>query len=178
MPGKHCQPKLAGTNRLDERTACTMVYSAKAQGQDETAMRLFGVSKEEVRASREDEDIVQFVLRGALREADFAGDFAVNLYDRRQAEMLRRYLLANDIADEVVVECVDVGIGGIVKPAPGRRKGALTPQQEAERRERAREMDSARKRRRRAADRTAKAAEGTLRGRGRPKKPDGAEASP
>ena len=119
LPGTRCQPKLAGTNTLSQRTTCTMIYSAKAQEQDETAMRLFGISKEEVRASREDEDIKQFVLRGAPRDVDFAGDFFVNLYDRRQAEMLRDYLLANGIADEVMVEWVDVGIGGIVKPAPG-----------------------------------------------------------
>jgi hypothetical protein len=155
-----------------------MIYSAKAQEQDETAMRLFGISKEEVRASREDEDIKQFVLRGALREADFAGDFSVNLYDRRQAEMLRHYLLANGVADEVVVEWVDVGIGGIVKPAPGRRKETLTPQQEAERRERAKAMDRARKQRKRSAERAEKNATGTLRGRGRPKEDSGAEASP
>ena len=178
MPGKHCQPKLAGTNRLDERTACTMVYSAKAQGQDETAMRLFGVTKEEVRASREDEDIKQFVMRGALRRAEFEGDYHVNVYDRRQAGMLRDYLLANGIADEAVVEYVEVGIGGIAKPAPGRQKAALTPQQEAERRQRAREADRARKRREREKERAAKAASGTLRGRGRPKREEGVEASP
>jgi hypothetical protein len=177
VPGTGCQPKLAGTNTLSERTTCTMIYSAKAQEQDETAMRLFGISKE-VRASREDEDIKQFVMRGAPREADFAGDFSVNLYDRRQAEMLRSYLLTSDIADEVVVECVDVGIGGIVKPTPGRRKDALTPQQEAERRERARELDRARKQRKRSAERAEKKAAGTLRGRGRPKKDSGTEASP
>jgi hypothetical protein len=177
VPGTRCRPKLAGTNTLSGRTACTMIYSAKAQEQDETAMRLFGISKEEVRASREDEDIKQFVLRGALREADFAGDFFVNLYDMRQAEMLRSYLLANGIADEVVVECVDMGIGGIVKPAPGRRKEVLTPEQEAARRERARELDRARKRRKRSAERAEKAA-GILRGRGRPRRDSGAEASP
>jgi hypothetical protein len=155
-----------------------MVYSAKAQGQDETAMRLFGVTKEEVRASREDEDIKQFVMRGALRRAEFEGEYHVNLYDRRQAEMLRDYLLANGIADEAMVEYVDVGIGEVVKPAPGRQKVAVTPQQEAERRQRAKEADRARKQRKRAADRAAKAVDGTLRGRGRPRKPDGAEASP
>jgi hypothetical protein len=178
MPGRHCQPKLAGTNRLDERTACTLVYSAKAQAQDETAMRLFGVTKEEVRASREDEDIKQFVMRGALRRAEFAGEYHVNLYDRRQAEMLREYLLANGVADEAVVEYVEVGIGGIVKPAPGRQKIVVTPQQEAERRQRAKEADRARKRREREEERAAKAADGTLRGRGRPRKEDGAEARP
>jgi hypothetical protein len=178
MPGRHCQPKLAGTNRLDERTPCTMVYSAKAQAQDDTAMRLFGVTKEEVRASREDEDIEQFVMRGALRRAEFEGDYHVNLYNRRQAEMLRDYLLANGIADDAVVEYVDVGIGAVVKPTPGRQKAVITPQQEAERRQRAKEADCARKRRERAADRAVKLAEGNYRGRGRPRKVEGEEMRP
>ena len=141
-------------------------------------MRLFGVTKEEVRASREDEDIKQFVMRGALRRAEFAGECHVNLYDRRQAEMLRDYLLANGIADEAVVEYVEVGIGGIAKPAPGRQKIVVTPQQEAERRRRAKEADRARKRREREKERAAKAADGRLRGRGRPRKEDGAAARP
>ena len=83
-----------------------------------------------------------------------------------------------DIADEVAIACVEVGIGGVVKPQPGRRKAILTPQQQAERRERAREMDRTRKQRQRTAERAVKAAEGTLRGRGRPKRGDGMEVRP
>ncbi len=92
--------------------------------------------------------------------------------------MPRDYLLANGVADEAVVEYVDVGIGAVVKPAPWRQEVVLTPQREAERRERAKKADHARKRHERAVERSAKAAEGTLRSWGRPKKSDGTEASP
>ncbi len=143
---------------------------------------MFGLAREEVERARECEDIWQFVMRGAVRQSEFGGLYTVHLYDVQQAEVLAAMLREEGITDDVAVEPVAAaGILDVERPKPGPKEGAKAEasgksfdEQKAERRE----ADRERKRRQRGRERAEKAAAGTLRGRGRPKKTEGVEADP
>jgi hypothetical protein len=62
---------------------------------------VFGLSKQDIERAREQEDIWQFVMRGAVRNADFAGVYTVYLYDVWQADTLADMLRDAGITDRV-----------------------------------------------------------------------------
>ncbi|GAA0576888.1 hypothetical protein GCM10009416_14340 [Craurococcus roseus] len=182
VPGEQVRPKVAGSNLYRRQTSCALIYSSKARPEDAILLDVFGLTREEVERAREREDIWQFAMRGAVREAGFDGLYTVYVYDLWQAEALAAMLREAGVADEVSVEPVaEAGILDVQRPKPGPKPGAKAAasgrsfeQREAERRE----GDRLRKQRQREKERVEKAAAGTLRGRGRPRKPDGGEASP
>ena len=128
----------------------------------------------------EREDIWQFAMRGAIREAEFDGTYEVYLYDRWQAEALAAMLREEGVADDIVVEAVEAaGILDVQRPRPGpkaRVKVAASGQTFAEHEAERSEGDRLRKRRQRAKERAEKAAARILRRRGRPRATDGAAA--
>ncbi len=182
LHGEQVRPKVAGSNLYRRHTSCALIYSSKARPEDTVLLDVFGLAREEVERAREREDIWQFVMRGAVREARFGGTYIVHLYDVWQAEVLATMLREGGIADDVAVGPVAAaGILDVERPKPGPKEGAKAEksgksfdEQQAERRE----GDRRRKRQQRERERAEKAAAGTLRGRGRPKKSDGSEASP
>lgn len=89
------KPKLAGQNRYDDRTSCALIYSSKPLPGDAILKDLFALSDADILAAREDEDIHQFVMRGALRDPTFSGHYSVYLYSKRQAETLAMTLTSN-----------------------------------------------------------------------------------
>ena len=182
LPGEQVRPKVAGSNAYRHHRSCALVYSSKARPEDAILLDVFGLTREEVERAREREDIWQFAMRGAIREAEFDGTYEVYLYDRWQAEALAAMLREEGVADDVVVEAVEeAGILDVQRPRPGPKAGAKAAasgktfeEREAERRE----GDRLRKQRQRAKQREEKAAAGTLRARGRPRSAGGAEARP
>jgi hypothetical protein len=182
LPGEQVRPKVAGSNAYRHHTSCALVYSSKARPEDAILLDVFGLTREEVERAREREDIWQFAMRGAIREAEFDGTYEVYLYDRWQAEALAAMLREEGVADDIVVEAVEAaGILDVQRPRPGPKAGAKTAasgktfeEREAERRA----GDRLRKQRQRAKQREEKAAAGTLRARGRPRSASGAEARP
>jgi hypothetical protein len=72
-----------------------------------------------VRRSREDEDIIQLVGRGALRDRSFSGTYEVHLYSKDQAERLGEYIKSSGITDDVTIVPVDAaGVMEVKRPEP------------------------------------------------------------
>jgi hypothetical protein len=182
LPGEQVRPKVAGSNLYRHHTSCALIYSSKARPEDAVLLDVFGLTREEVERAREREDVWQFCLRGAIREAEFDGTYTVFLYDRWQAEALAAMLREEGVADDVAVAPVEEArILDVQRPRPGPKPGVKAAasgktfeQRETERRE----GDRLRKRRQRAKERAEKAAAGALRGRGRPRSAGSAEARP
>lgn len=122
------KPKLAGLNRLRHATSCAFLYSAKKVPQDKPLTDVFGVSEAEFTRAREDEDIYQFVCRGAIRDPDFSGDYSIYLYSRGQAERLQQRLHSAGYAHVAVSGLPEAGIMSVTREAPRRTK-VLTQQQ-------------------------------------------------
>ena len=168
------RPKQAGTNGLIHHTSCAFIYSNKAQTADDPIRVALGFTADEIQQARETEDLIQFAMRGAVRNPAFTGTYTVYLYARPQADALGDYLRANGVTDDVRIEGIEeAGILDAQRPAlRNGKKGA--PEAEggsfAEREQALRAADAERKRRRRAEERAAQEANGTLRKRGRPRK--------
>lgn len=168
------RPKQAGTNSLIRHTSCSFIYSNKSQTADDPIRLALGFTPDQIKRARETEDVIQFAMRGAIRDPTFTGTYTVYLYDRVQADALVYYLQANGVADDVRIAGVEeAGILDAQRPASrSRMKG--TPEAEggsyAEREQARRASDAERKRRERAEKRAVQEASGTLRKRGRPVK--------
>jgi hypothetical protein len=122
FPGPECLPKVAGTNSLRHHTRCAYIYSSKAQLCDDAVLETLGLAREDIRRAREDEDIVQFVFRGALRNGDFSGTYEIHLYSEDQADRLKDYLVSNRITDDVrLVGVAEAGIVEVKRPEPNTR---------------------------------------------------------
>lgn len=101
LHGKPVSPKAAGLNRYDDETSCALIYSSKALDGDKPAKALFDITDEEIFRAREEEDILQFVMRGAIRRRDFDGDYDIYLYSKRQAELVAAKLYASGIGQSI-----------------------------------------------------------------------------
>jgi hypothetical protein len=111
VPGGPIKPKVAGLNEWRDETSCAFIYSSKPMPGDEPLKDLFGLTDDEIRRSREDEDVIQFVMRGAIRNADFGGEYDIYVYSRRQAETLVTQLVASGVGQSVtLVPELDPGV--------------------------------------------------------------------
>lgn len=172
--GLRLSPCLAGSNDFDDMEHASILFSAKLTPQEEKALALFGVDAEEVRRSRELETVLQFLSRSAVRRPDFGGTAYWNVYDGEQARFLRAFVEEHGLA-EVALEHVDVGIGHLVRPRKHKR---LVGDAAAARDAKRRKSNTERVRAHRERVKAEKVVEGTYRGRGRPKKAGGGEATP
>lgn len=166
FPGEWCSPKQAGTNALIAKTGCMYIYSAKPQLDDAPIIDLLGLDRDDIRRAREFEDIRQFVLRGALRRPDYAGDYDIYLYDLVQAQDLEAYLRGIGITDLEVVPVVEAGIMDVVRPG----SAAIAPKTPLSADDR-QKRNTASQQKRRAKARADDEANGIVRTRGRPRKP-------
>jgi hypothetical protein len=169
--GVECPPKVAGTNALRQHTRCAYFYSNKAQSGDDAVLETLGLVRDDIRRAREDEDLIQFVFRGALRNGDFSGTYEIHLYSEDQAERLRDYFVSNKITDDMRLVGVDgAGIMDVARPEPKTVRQEVDPltvrQREETRKVKARE----RMRKNRDQRKAEKDANGTARGPGRPPK--------
>lgn len=108
MPGQHERPKVAGLNRYRNLRSCAMFYGSGQTPGDTVLVDVFGFSAETIRRAREDEDIFQFAMRGAIRNADDVGQYDVYLYSRWQAERLIDRLRTDGFSDLETVAHPDV----------------------------------------------------------------------
>ncbi|MCJ2019509.1 hypothetical protein MKK84_19065 [Methylobacterium sp. E-065] len=167
-----CRPKLAGTNSLRHHTSAALIYSAKATPDDAAIITALGLDAATITSSREDEDVFQFIFRGAVRERDYTGPYDIYLYDLGQAERLRDRLLGAGLVDVTLDAVSDAGIIDVVRTTRVRRAkviAEITPETAADRRERRRAKDTERKRRKRAEAKRVQQLSGDLPTRGRPK---------
>lgn len=172
-----CSPKQAGTNSLRHHTSCMFAYSNKAQVADSAILEVLDLSHDYIEVVREEEDIIQFVMRGAIRDPDFDGSYEVYLYNKDQAEALASYLVRKGITVEDRVEIspvTEAGIMEVARPEAKSRYVTMTPAEavlsvcECKKRRQARDRE--RSQRRRDAKVAERKADGSYRGRGRPKK--------
>lgn len=174
ISGEACPPRLSGTNSLRQHHECCMIYSNKARAEDVAVLDALGLDREAITQAREHEDLVQFVLRGAIRDPSFGGRYLIYVYSADQAEALRDEFVGIGITDRVEVKAiVEAGILDVRRPTAA--GGAATeptsaaPTRPAVLRERHLERDRLRAKERRAAERAQREAEGTYRPPGRPR---------
>jgi len=103
LHGRPISAKAAGLNVYDDETSCAVIYSSKVTPGDRPAQALFDITDDEILRAREDEDIFQFVMRGAIRRRDFDGDYDIYLYSKRQAEFVEAKLVAIGIGQSVTL---------------------------------------------------------------------------
>ena len=135
MPGVLALPKVAGLNLYREAISCAFIYSSKALPEDQTLQQIFDLSADEVNAAREGEDLIQFVMRGAIRNADFGGQYDIYVYSLDQAEHLRDALLHCGFTNVELTAIPEAGIMDVTRSG-GSRVTALTPSEAAARVER------------------------------------------
>jgi hypothetical protein len=104
------RPLCTGTNKKREATACAFIYSAKPKPSDGPLMEVFGLSRDQIVRALEGEAIAQFVMRGAIRNRDFGGEYPIYVYSRQQAEWLQDYLGEIGFTTVDVVPVDEVGI--------------------------------------------------------------------
>lgn len=137
MPGVMALPKVAGLNLYREATSCALIYSSKALPEDQTLQQVFDLSAYEIYSAREGEDLIQFVMRGAIRNADFGGQYDIYLYSLDQAEHLRDALFDCGFTNVELTAVPEAGIMDVARPGAS-RVAALTPSEAAARIERRR----------------------------------------
>ncbi|QGY01860.1 hypothetical protein MMSR116_08185 [Methylobacterium mesophilicum SR1.6/6] len=171
LEGPECSPRLSGTNALRDHESCAFIYSAKATRADAAIIDALQLDPDDIRAAREDEDILQFVTRGAIRHPAYAGGYDIHVYDDGQAKRLRDRLTAAGYDDVTVAPIVEAGIADVVRPRSGKSANAdgTDPATAAERAQRKKKREAERGRRRRTAARDAQIAAGTYRPPGRPR---------
>jgi hypothetical protein len=174
VKGLRLTPGVAGSNDYDRHQHASILYSAKLTPQEEKALALFNIDPDEVRRSREFETILQFVFRGIIRRPEFGGTCFWNVYDGDQARFLKAFVEEHGMA-EVELQYVDVGIGDVVRPKKHKMAvGDAAVARNAKRQKSNTERVRAHRERKRAVN----IATGNYRGRGRPRKDSGTEASP
>jgi hypothetical protein len=109
-PGEKLSPRVLGQNKWRGLRKCAFLYSSRAQDDDRPLMDMFGISEDEVRIAREDEDILQFAMRGALRDPEFGDRYEVYLYTDEQADRLAARLKQSDVGDVEVIPIPEAGI--------------------------------------------------------------------
>lgn len=122
VPGAQMRPKIAGSNNLLHHTSCAMIYSSKATPEDAILTEAFGITAEQIERAREVEDIWQFIWRGALRCAEFSGEYVVWVHDEAQATTLAEMLRQSGVTSDVVLRHVELtGFADVIRASkPGR----------------------------------------------------------
>lgn len=160
-------PLAAGLNKYREARACSIIFSAKARNEDRPLMDVFELTKADIERAREGEAIIQFAMRGAIRNVDFGGKYDIYVYSEKQANLLCAHLI--DIGfTKVQINPVDQA--GVMEVTRDKEEPAvkLTPEEKAAKAAADRQKDTDRKRETREAKRIAEGR--PKRGRGRPNK--------
>lgn len=125
LAGDLAPPKVAGRNEWRTLTKCAFIYSSGPTPEDRPFMETFEITEDEVRRAREDEDILQFAMRGAIRNTDFSGSYDVYLYTETQAQRLAGQLTASNVGTVEVVPVPEAGIMDESFPTVGRSSAKI-----------------------------------------------------
>ncbi len=134
IPGHKVQPVQAGSNAYDQVTVASMIYSAKPTPEVARLMATWGITADQLVASREFNAIRQFVMRSNARVPKSTKPLLFRVADKDQADDLGRYL-AEQYGFSVRLEQVDVGEEVPAKGKRGRpgRAVPLTAEQKRDR---------------------------------------------
>jgi hypothetical protein len=166
LPGDLIGPLAAGLNSYRDRTSCAFIFSSKATENDSAILEFFGFSKRQLQASREDEAILQFVMRGAIRNQNYCGKYRIFLYSEQQAANLKTRLEAYGFNQITVSGIPEAGLLDVGRPKRGTEP---SPEEQEASRKRRLEADRLYQQKKRAAKAIAAGREPGSKG-GRPKK--------
>ncbi|EKY30831.1 hypothetical protein HMPREF0185_00001 [Brevundimonas diminuta 470-4] len=110
VAGEPIKPRVAGLNKWRDYKACAFIYSSQKTPDDQPLQDIFGITDDDIRIAREDEDILQFVMRGALRNPEYDGIYDIYLYSKEQAERLSDKLAASQVGTIELIPVHDAGI--------------------------------------------------------------------
>lgn len=110
LAGQLIDAKALGRNEYDDLESCAFIYSSKATPNDESLKALTGITNAQIERAREEEDVLQFVMRGAVRRRDFGGVYNVYLYTKKQADDLATKLNASQVGTVTVLPIAGAGI--------------------------------------------------------------------
>lgn len=121
VAGEAILPRVAGLNKWREAKACALIYSSGRTDDDAPLQAVFGLTDDDIRIAREDEDTLQFVMRGAIRNPEYDKAYDIYLYTKEQAERLAAKLIASEVGVVELVPVIDAGIMD-APPMPGEEK--------------------------------------------------------
>jgi len=110
VAGEPIKPRVAGLNWMRDMKACALIYSSGRTNDDEPLQAVFGFTDDDIRNAREDEDVLQFVMRGAIRKPDYDGRYDIYLYAKAQADRLAGKLAASAVGTVEIVPVAEAGI--------------------------------------------------------------------
>ena len=110
LAGQMIDAKALGRNEYDHLGSCAFIFSSKATPNDESLKTLTGITDAQIERAREEEDVLQFVMRGAIRKRDFGGDYDIYLYTKKQADDLATKLNASQVGIVTVLPVTGAGI--------------------------------------------------------------------
>jgi hypothetical protein len=172
VKGTKVPPKVEGTNSLIAHRACALIYSSKCLPEDEVLIKLVGLAKDQIERARETEDVLQFIMRGAVRDPPFSGDYDVYLYDQHQADALAEYIRENEIGDVELIPVDEAGIMEVEREV----RGQFVEEDQRSKKQRANERrvkNTESRRLKRDQEKQQKIVDGSYRERGRPRKTAG-----
>ncbi len=122
------KPMAMGINKHRQARDCAFIFSGKATPDDGSLKAVFDLSDDDIRHAREDDAVAQFVMRGAIRDLEYGGQYTIYLYSLSQAERLRDHLLKIGFT---VVDIVPLDEAGLMDEV---RETKLRPEATAEER--------------------------------------------
>ena len=92
LGGEFIPPLAMGLNKFRHLTKCAFIYSAKYTPIDKPLTEVSDITAADITDARETEAIRQFIMRGAIRNRDYAGPYLIYLYEKPQAEAVQKHL--------------------------------------------------------------------------------------
>lgn len=121
IPGDRTASKVMGQNKWRDLTKCAFIFSSGPTPQDRAIMETFEISESDVLRAREQEDILQFAMRGAIRKPEFAEAYDVYVYSQEQADALAASLIGSGIGEVEIVPETAAGIMDETDGKPSRK---------------------------------------------------------
>jgi hypothetical protein len=180
LPGLRLKPKVAGSDSYKHFTCASFIYTAKPSQAEVEAFARYGITFEEIVRARQNEDLVQFLWRSALRVPDDTRDVEFRVYDLAQALFLNGFIEATGRPFKVILEHVAEAGVDEHKPKPaGRPKVVRTEAEKLAQAAKAKISNTLNRRKSREALRKEERDAGIVKKRGRPPKhKSGDDASP
>jgi hypothetical protein len=119
-----------GINKHRLAQDCAYIFSGKATPNDGPLKVVFGLTDDDIRHAREDDAIAQFVMRGAIRDLDYGGSYAIYLYSRSQADRLHDHLHKIGFTTVETVPLDTAGLMDELRAPSGRRESTPEERQE------------------------------------------------
>jgi hypothetical protein len=125
VPGDRTPSKVMGQNKWRDLTKCAFIFSSGSTPQDRAIMDTFEISESDVLRAREQEDILQFAMRGAIRKPEFGENYDVYVYSEEQARALAASLTDSGIGTVKVIPATGAGIMNETDGKSGKKRSII-----------------------------------------------------